>query len=190
MAAAAAKEIKALINDSVQKVESGSHLVSQAGSTMSDIVASVGRVTGIMNEISLASQKQINGIEQINRVINEMDSTTQKNIMLVPDGAEVSALFQDHANQQADLVSRFILDSSVTPTSASHTTSAAAYTTPYTTPYAAATSKKILPARKPTAIATSRPASRPAAARPAPSRPAPSRPMASAKLKEDEWEEF
>ena len=188
--AAAAKEIKALINDSVQKVESGSHLVSQAGSTMSDIVASVGRVTGIMNEISLASQKQINGIEQINRVINEMDSTTQKNIMLVPDGAEVSALFQDHANQQADLVSRFILDSSVTPTSASHTTSAAAYTTPYTTPYAAATSKKILPARKPTTIATSHPASRPAASRPAPSRPAPSRPMASAKLKEDEWEEF
>jgi methyl-accepting chemotaxis protein-1 (serine sensor receptor) len=107
--ASAAKEIKGLINDSVNKVESGSVLVNQAGATMTEIVASVRRVTDIMAEISSASQEQISGIEQVNIAVGEMDSATQQNAALVEDAAKVADLLQDHAAQQAQLVSRFNL---------------------------------------------------------------------------------
>ena len=107
--ASAAKEIKSLINDSVEKVESGSNLVAQAGSTMTEIVASVRRVTDIMAEISSASQEQITGIEQVNIAVGEMDTATQQNAALVEDAAKVADLLQDHATQQAQLVARFNL---------------------------------------------------------------------------------
>ena len=81
--ATAAKEIKALIGDSVQKVEAGGALVSQAGATMSQIVGSVKRVTDIVGEISSASQEQTAGIEQINQAIAQMDQATQQNAALV-----------------------------------------------------------------------------------------------------------
>ena len=107
--ASAAKEIKSLINDSVEKVESGANLVAQAGSTMTEIVASVRRVTDIMQEISSASQEQNAGIEQVNIAVGEMDTATQQNAVLVEDAAKVADMLQDHAAQQAQLVARFNL---------------------------------------------------------------------------------
>jgi methyl-accepting chemotaxis protein-1 (serine sensor receptor) len=107
--AAAAKEIKSLINDSVEKVATGSQLVNQAGSTMEEIVSSVRRVTDIMSEISVASREQITGIEQVNIAVSEMDTATQQNAVLVEDAAKVADMLQDHAAAQAQLVARFNL---------------------------------------------------------------------------------
>uniref|UniRef100_UPI0004676741 methyl-accepting chemotaxis protein n=1 Tax=Xanthomonas oryzae TaxID=347 RepID=UPI0004676741 len=81
----AAKEIKELIDDSVQRVAEGSLLVHSAGTTMAEIVASVQRVTGIMGEISAASQEQSSGIEQVNQTVTQMDETTQQNAALVEE---------------------------------------------------------------------------------------------------------
>ena len=83
--AGAAKEIKGLIDDSVSKVAEGSALVHQAGTTMSDIVSSVQRVTDIMSEISAASQEQSAGIEQVNQTVTQMDEATQQNAALVEE---------------------------------------------------------------------------------------------------------
>jgi methyl-accepting chemotaxis protein len=83
--AAAAKEIKTLIGDSVDKVEEGSKQVAEAGRTMDEIVASVKRVTGIMAEIAAASQEQTAGIEQVNQAITQMDQATQQNAALVEE---------------------------------------------------------------------------------------------------------
>jgi methyl-accepting chemotaxis protein len=87
--ASAAKEIKTLIDDSVQQVELGSKLVGDAGTTMDEVVTSVQRVTDIMAEISSASREQETGIEQINMAITEMDSVTQQNAALVEEAAAV-----------------------------------------------------------------------------------------------------
>ncbi|MGB7481153.1 MAG: methyl-accepting chemotaxis protein, partial [Burkholderiaceae bacterium] len=83
--AAAAKEIKLLIDDSVGKVEAGGRLVDDAGQTMQEIVAAVGRVTDIMREITAASREQSAGIEEVNRVVIQIDQTTQQNASMVDD---------------------------------------------------------------------------------------------------------
>src|SRR5512147_2455503 len=85
--AAAAKEIKTLIGDSVDKVENGSKLVANAGQTMDEIVTSIKRVTDIMAEISAASAEQSAGIEQVNTAITQMDEVTQQNAALVEEAA-------------------------------------------------------------------------------------------------------
>ncbi|GAB2881433.1 methyl-accepting chemotaxis protein [Pseudoduganella ginsengisoli] len=108
--AAAAREIKALINDSVEKVGAGSRLVEQAGKTMDEVVASVQRVTAIMGEISDAGQEQEAGIEQINQAISEMDSVTQQNAALVEEAAAASASMRDQAHKLQQVVSVFRLD--------------------------------------------------------------------------------
>ncbi|MBA5636884.1 MCP four helix bundle domain-containing protein [Duganella sp. LX20W] len=108
--AAAAKEIKSLIDDSVQKVSTGNQLVNQAGATMEDVVASVKRVTDIMAEIASASQEQESGIGQINQAVTEMDNVTQQNAALVEEAASASASLQEQANQLAAVVSIFKLD--------------------------------------------------------------------------------
>ena len=108
--AAAAKEIKVLIGDSVAAVETGSKLVDEAGSTMEDIVASVARVTDIMSEISAASHEQEAGIEQINQAIGEMDSVTQQNAALVEEAAAAATSLREQAGQLAQAVSIFKLD--------------------------------------------------------------------------------
>jgi methyl-accepting chemotaxis protein/methyl-accepting chemotaxis protein-1 (serine sensor receptor) len=108
--AAAAREIKILITDSVEKVAIGSRLVDQAGATMDDIVASVNRVTGIMGEITNASSEQAAGIEQINLAINAMDSATQQNANLVQHAANGAAALQQQALALAKVVSVFRLD--------------------------------------------------------------------------------
>ena len=107
--AAAAKEIKTLIGDSVEKVERGSKLVGQAGVTMDEVVASVKRVTDIMSEISSASQEQSAGIAQVNMSIIEMDSMTQQNAALVEEAAAAAQSLQDQANELAHVVSVFKL---------------------------------------------------------------------------------
>ena len=108
--AAAAKEIKILIDDSVQQVNLGSNLVNQAGSTMQEIVSSVRRVTDIMAEITSASNEQEAGIEQINQAITEMDAVTQQNAALVEEAAAASEALQDQAGILAEAVSVFKLD--------------------------------------------------------------------------------
>ncbi len=108
--ASAAKEIKALIGDSVEKVEAGSRLVDQAGATMVEVVDSVKRVTDIINEIASASQKQTAGIEQINIAITEMDNVTQQNAALVEEAAATAGALQDQADNLALVISVFKTD--------------------------------------------------------------------------------
>ncbi|MBH1645564.1 cache domain-containing protein [Stenotrophomonas maltophilia] len=111
--AAAAKEIKGLIDDSVGKVTEGSSLVHQAGSTMGEIVASVQRVTDIMAELSAASQEQSAGIEQVNQTVVQMDETTQQNAALVEEATAAARAMEDQAAQLADAVAIFRLDNQV-----------------------------------------------------------------------------
>ncbi|WP_341887373.1 methyl-accepting chemotaxis protein [Variovorax sp. YR752] len=95
--AAAAKEIKTLIGDSVEKVEAGSKQVAEAGRTMQEIVGSVKRVTDIMGEITTASQEQTSGIEQINQAIAQMDQVTQQNAALVEEATATAQSLQEQA---------------------------------------------------------------------------------------------
>lgn len=108
--AAAAKEIKQLIDDSVDKVDQGSRLVGQAGITMNDIVNSVTRVTAIVGEISAASQEQSDGIGQVNLAIAQMDESTQQNAALVEQAAVAAQSLQDQAARLERLVGFFKLD--------------------------------------------------------------------------------
>ena len=105
--AAAAKEIKALIGDSVDKVGAGSRLVDEAGKTMEEIVASVKRVTDIMSEITAASQEQSTGIEQVNQAITQMDEVTQQNAALVEQAAAAAESMEDQARNLEAIVAVF-----------------------------------------------------------------------------------
>ena len=105
----AAKEIKGLIDESVGKVADGSALVHQAGATMSEIVASVQRVTDIMAEISAASQEQSAGIEQINQTVTQMDETTQQNAALVEEATAAAREMAQEALRLEAAVSSFRL---------------------------------------------------------------------------------
>jgi methyl-accepting chemotaxis protein len=105
--AAAAKEIKGLISDSVEKVEAGSRLVDQAGTTMDEVVGGVRRVTDLIGEIAAASEEQRSGIEQVNQAITQMDQVTQQNAALVEQAAAAAEAMQDQAHQLAALVGTF-----------------------------------------------------------------------------------
>jgi methyl-accepting chemotaxis protein len=107
--AAAAKEIKELISDSVAKVDSGSQLVDQAGATMQEVVTSIRRVAHIMGEITAASQEQRHGIELIHQAISQMDQVTQQNAAMVEEAAGAAQSLQERATGLADLVSVFRL---------------------------------------------------------------------------------
>src|SRR5471030_2626857 len=107
--AAAAKEIKTLISNSVEQVGAGSKLVEQAGATMEDVVVSVRRVTDIMGEITAAGRQQSSGIEQVNIAITQMDAVTQQNAALVEEATAASQSMQDQAAALADLVTVFQL---------------------------------------------------------------------------------
>jgi len=109
--AAAAKEIKSLINNSVEQVAVGAKLVDEAGMTMKEIVESVRRVTDIMSEISAATQEQTSGIDEINRAISQMDQVTQQNAALVEEAAAASQSMQDQAATLAEVVSVFRIGS-------------------------------------------------------------------------------
>ncbi|CDG82967.1 methyl-accepting chemotaxis protein [Janthinobacterium agaricidamnosum] len=113
--AAAAKEIKVLIDDSVSKVGTGTKLVQQAGATMHDVVSGIKRVTDIMAEISHATREQSSGIEQVNRAIIEMDHVTQQNSALVEQAAAAAQELQNQAGGLAQVVGVFKLGLDAVP---------------------------------------------------------------------------
>jgi methyl-accepting chemotaxis protein len=163
--AAAAKEIKGLIGDSVDKVEGGTKLVEEAGKTMDEIVTAVKRVTDIMAEISAASTEQSAGIEQVNQAITQMDEVTQQNAALVEEAAAAAESLEEEAQNLSAAASVFKLDSSMSPQPQ---------------------------ARR---VAASRPAGKPAAKHslPAPTKKQPAKTRAIANgtaAEEDEWSEF
>ncbi len=142
--AAAAKEIKQLIGDSVEKVEGGSKLVAQAGQTMEEIVTSIKRVTDIMSEITAASQEQSQGIEQVNTAITQMDEVTQQNAALVEEAAAAAESLEEQAQNLAVSVATFKVDSGSGST-------AVARRAPAPLQHAAAPAKHLAPPRKDTA---------------------------------------
>jgi methyl-accepting chemotaxis protein len=109
--ATAAKEIKALIQDSVRKVDAGSELVNQSGHTLKEIVASVQRVTDIVSEIAAASHQQSVGIEQVTKAMAQMDQVTQTNSAQTEELSSTSQTLASHATQMQSLVAQFVLDS-------------------------------------------------------------------------------
>src|SRR5450830_966325 len=180
--ASAAKEIKELIDNSVEKVGSGSKLVEQAGATMTEVVASVRRVTDIVGEISSASQEQSDGIEQVNRAIAQMDESTQQNAALVEQAAAAAQSLQDQAHTLTEVVSIFKLDSeggaSASLYKAARPVAASAMS--------AAPMRKSQPAvvsatRKPVAKLPAATASAPAVSR---------QPKLPAATSDDDWEQF
>jgi len=151
--AAAAKEIKSLIDDSVEKVAAGTKLVDQAGATMSEIVGSVQRVTDIMAEITAASDEQSAGIEQINLAITQMDEVTQQNASLVEEAAAAADAMQEQARGLQQVVGTFRIDSSAAHAASAASVMAAAQpkgAKPVMAPKPAARQEPRL-ARKPTA---------------------------------------
>jgi methyl-accepting chemotaxis protein len=169
--AAAAKEIKTLIDDSSGKVEAGTRLVQEAGSTMHDIVASVRRVTDILDEITTASQEQSAGIEQINEAITQMDDVTQQNAALVEQAAASAQSMQEQAGKLTAAVAVFRIDRAGSAVVA-----------------AAPAAPVAAPARKPLAAPAAARAAAPARKAPAPAR-TPARPSPSTSVESD-WEEF
>jgi methyl-accepting chemotaxis protein len=107
--ATAAKEIKGLINESVQRVTDGSELVDQSGKTLAEIVGSVKRVTDIIAEITAASQEQASGIDQVNKAIMQMDETTQQNAALVEEATSASQSMKEQARELMSQVVSFQL---------------------------------------------------------------------------------
>uniref|UniRef100_UPI00036624F8 methyl-accepting chemotaxis protein n=1 Tax=Xanthomonas sp. SHU 308 TaxID=1591201 RepID=UPI00036624F8 len=105
--AGAAKEIKTLIDDSVQRVAHGATLVHQAGATMDQVVASVQHVTDLMGQISAASHEQANGIAQVNQTIARMDETTQQNVALVEEASTAARSLEEQSAQLTQAVEVF-----------------------------------------------------------------------------------
>jgi methyl-accepting chemotaxis protein len=108
--ATAAKEIKALIQDSVHKVEEGSELVTQSGATLEQIVAAVKKVTDIVAEIAAASNEQSAGIEQVNKAVMQLDELTQQNAALVEQASASSQSMAEQARGLNELMGRYVVD--------------------------------------------------------------------------------
>ena len=171
--AAAAKEIKGLIGDSVEKVGAGTKLVDQAGATMNEVVESIRRVTDIMGEITAASAEQTSGIEQVNQAIGAMDDVTQQNAALVEQAAAAAGAMQDQAAGLAQVVSVFKLNALQSAAPAQRTKPA-----PRVTPQIAAQ-------RKPASAQLAKPSRGISVSAP---RPVKKEPVAAGSP--DEWEEF
>jgi methyl-accepting chemotaxis protein len=188
--AAAAKEIKTLIGDSVEKISRGSKLVGQAGVTMEEVVDSVKRVTDIMSDIAAASAEQSAGIEQVNLSIIEMDGMTQQNAALVEQAAAAFQSLQDQAGELQRVVSIFKLAAGeeapvaapVAPAGSASTATATAVAT------RAVAARPARPQLK--KAASARPAARAeAGAAPAADKVSTSKKVAAAAASDD-WEEF
>jgi methyl-accepting chemotaxis protein len=110
--ATAAKDIKALISDSVSRIDSGNQLVNQSGKTMSDIVESIKRVNDLMAEIAAASAEQASGIDEVSKAVTQMDDVTQQNAALVEEAAASAESLTSQATQLTANVSRFKIDDS------------------------------------------------------------------------------
>ena len=179
--AAAAKEIKELIGDSVNKVETGSKLVEQAGATMSEVVASVKRVTDIVGEISAASQEQSAGINEVGKAISLMDESTQQNAALVEQAAAAAKSMQDQASTLVQVVSVFKIDTHATIVR----TPAIAVKTA-TTP----TPQRSVPTNPHTASKSIATSHKPAISKPVSSSPALVKVAAAPKSSDGDWEQF
>ncbi|MDN2702135.1 methyl-accepting chemotaxis protein [Janthinobacterium sp. SUN100] len=164
--AAAAKEIKLLIDDSVGKVAAGSKLVDEAGATMEQVVDSVRKVTAIMADISVATTEQSDGIAQVNQALAQMDGVTQQNAALVEEAAAAAESLQDQASHLAEVVSVFKLGEQ------------ARQAAPTATPAAPAAPRAVTPK-------TAAPAKRLNVAKPQAAQHAPAKAPAG-----DDWEEF
>ena len=176
--ASAAKEIKSLISDSVDKVDQGSKLVDEAGKTMDEIVTSVQHVADIMSEITAASQEQSSGIEQVNLAITQMDEMTQQNAALVEQAAAAAESMEEQAVALAQAVSVFKLNGN-----AAHQLTQPTQQQMARPVISKAVSKPVVSA-KPEVKALPRNNSNGAGARA--SKPAPD----AGKRSEDDWEEF
>ncbi|UKE56446.1 methyl-accepting chemotaxis protein [Xanthomonas graminis] len=124
--AAAAKEIKTLISDSVQEVQQGSTLVARAGTTMAEVVTSVKRVTDIMADISAASAEQSSGIEQVSKTVMQLDEATQQNAALVEEATAAAKSMEDQASDLTRAVAVFRLAGAAQPLAAAVSTPRAA----------------------------------------------------------------
>jgi len=174
--ATAAKEIKALIQDSVSKVDEGSKLVDESGRTLAEIVQAVKKVTDIVAEIAAASREQSSGIEQVNKAVMQMDATTQQNAALVEQASAASLAIVEHAQALNSMISRYQVGE--VPAAAVHerrTTSR---------PWGGAAPKTAAPV----AAAQRKPAAPPASS--AASTPARKVAQAAAAASDSEWQEF
>jgi methyl-accepting chemotaxis protein len=178
--AEAAKEIKTLINASVERVEQGTALVDQAGSTMTEVVSSIKRVTDLMGEISAASNEQSLGVSQVGEAVTQMDQVTQQNAALVEEMAAAASGLQSQAQDLVKVVAVFNLGGNTSQHSL------APRPTAVRAPVAAAKANKS-PERR-TMVAPARPAPRPAPAKAISH--APAKAAATAKGGDDEWETF
>ena len=177
--AEAAKEIKQLIGVSVEKVEAGSGLVQQAGSTMQDIVQSVQRVTDMIGEITAASTEQSAGIAQVNQAVGNLDQMTQQNAALVEESTAAAQSLREQAEQLAQAVSQFKVSGAAADAMAAPRRHA-----PAPTPASAPAKPVAAPAPSAPRLAAARaPASAGKLATAAPARPA-------ARAQEDDWESF
>ncbi len=171
--AAAAKEIKSLIGDSVEKVGARQQTASttRQAATMNEVVESIRRVTDIMAEITAASQEQTSGIEQVNQAIGAMDEGTQQNAALVEQAAAAAGAMQDQAAGLAQVVSVFKLDAGQTASSSRAIAQAK--------PKSGARAPAIAQRKGPAARVTHNPAPR-----------SPAKIAAKAGKNAEEWEEF
>ncbi len=195
--AAAAKEIKELIDESASKVGAGTALVNEAGKTMQDVVGSIQRVTDIMGEITSASQEQTSGIEQINQAVVQMDQVTQQNAALVEEAAAAAQSLQEQAGALARTVSVFKLQSgghhhaAARPSSAAHAPQFASHA-PKAAAHRIAAPKAAAPKAAPLRMAApARPAAPSVAHSPAPARaPKAAPPALGSSGASDDWESF
>jgi len=193
--AAAAKEIKGLIGASVERVETGSRLVRDAGSTMDEIVASVGKVTDIIGEIRASTVEQSDGIGTINSTVGQLDQMTQQNAALVEQSAAAAESLREQASKLASLVSGFKLEAGGGGSNSRGSASFHAEPTPHARPTAAthraatpaAPASKPKPSSPPRPAASSKPAA-PSTHTPA-AKPAAPKP-AAAPVSDSDWETF
>jgi methyl-accepting chemotaxis protein len=173
--AGAAKEIKDLIEDSVEKVKVGSGLVDESGQTLTEIVESVKKVTDIVAEIAAASQEQSAGIEQVNKAITQMDEVTQQNASLVEEAAAASRSMEEQAQRMVQIMSFFRTGAAATRGA----TASVPMRQEMAAPAAPKTNGRGRPKPKPVQTAKPRP-------EPPPPPRKPLRPVADP----DEWQEF
>ncbi|MCP3713277.1 methyl-accepting chemotaxis protein [Paraburkholderia sp. CNPSo 3274] len=212
--ASAAKEIKELINDSAEKVQSGSQLVGRAGTTMEEILQAVRRVTDIMGEISAASEEQSGGIEQVNRAVTQMDTVTQQNAALVEQAAAAAASLEEQTRQLQNVLGTWttggaparsvgasparvtpaapVAAKRTTPSPASAGKKAAVAATSVATAAASADTAKptAKPAAQPAAQSASKAAAKPAARPAAPARAETHVSTAASASDDSDWETF
>jgi len=193
--AEAAKEIKTLIGASVERVEHGSALVDKAGTTMTEVVSSIRRVTDIMGEISAASNEQSLGVSQVGEAVGQMDQATQQNAALVEQMAAAASSLKSQANDLVQVVAAFKLGANEQTVGVSR--AQVRSTIPKATAHVGLERRgagipKGAAARA--ATAASRPSAKPASSAVTPQPPKPTAPKAPAKVTpaggDDEWETF